>query len=132
MHFIDYSKNAATESSHYEDEHNAGSSGREAATTENDPDDTFVSPDHNLAVLNMSLQGIGESPFVKRKIDTRVNYVKKTVKSIHTKVSRQLELIAGPLSDDTTQSDGGSDSEIMEQLKEKFSLCTLKSEKFKF
>jgi len=43
-------------------------------------DDTFVSPD--LAVLNMSLQGIGEAPFIKRKIDTRENYFKRKMKSI--------------------------------------------------
>lgn len=129
LHPVEISRNSTTESSQSEDEHDAGISRGADANTVNDPDDTFVSPDHNVAVLNISLQGIGESPVVKRKIDTRVNYVRMKVKSIHSKVSRQLELIAGPLSDDAIHSDGGSDSEIIEQLKEKFSSCTLEKRK---
>jgi hypothetical protein len=129
---VDNPHNAATESSQSEDEHIAGISGEAAIDTVNDPDDTvYVSSDHNLAVLNMSLHGLGESPVVKRQADTRVNYVKKKIKSIHTTVKRQLELIAGPLSDedDVMQRDGGSDAEIIQQLKEKFNSCTLKNEK---
>src|SRR6218665_3840281 len=118
LHPVEISRNSTTESSQSEDEHDAGISGGADANTVNDPDDTFVSPDHNVADLNISLQGIGESPVVKRKIDTRGNYVRMKVKSIHSKVSRQLELIAGPLSGDAIHSDDGSDSEIIEQLKE--------------
>ena len=57
-------------------------------------DDMFVSLDHQLAVLNESLQVLGESPVVKRKVETRINYVNEKVKSIHTTVKRKLEVIS--------------------------------------
>jgi len=130
---VDDPQNAATESSQSsQDEHIAGISGVAAIDTVNDPDDTvYESTDHNLVVLNTSLQVLGESPVVKRQADTRVNYVSKKIKSIHTTVKKRLELIAGPLpdEDDEMQREGGTDSEIIQQLKEKFNSCTTKNEK---
>ena len=47
--------------------------------------------DHQLAVFNESLQ----SPVVKRKAETRVNYVSEKVNSMHTTVKKKLEVISG-------------------------------------
>ena len=88
-------------------------------------DDVFVLPDHQLAVLNESLQVLGESPVVKTKVETRINYVSEKVKSIHTTVNRKLEVISGVSVniDESSSKDVtnvSAQSEIVDQLKESF------------
>ena len=62
--------------------------------------EAFVSPEHELSLLNSSLRMIGESPVVKRKINTRVKYVKDKVTRIQTSLKRKIELIAGSALDE--------------------------------
>lgn len=93
----------------------------------------FVSPEHELSLLNSSLHMIEESPLVKRKINTRVNYVKDKVSRIHTSVKRKIELITGSALDEEElmeeEDSASSQTEIIDQLKEKFKLCMKTSEK---
>jgi len=91
--------------------------------------DVYEVPEEQLEVINESLQVLGESPLIKRKVHTRVKYVKEKAKAIHNTVKKKLELISGvPLSesDDEQQK---QDSEMIHQLKEKFRSCTNRSEK---
>jgi len=48
--------------------------------------EAFVSPEHELSLLNSSLRMIEESPLMKRKMNTSANYVKDKVTRIHTSV----------------------------------------------
>lgn len=119
----------STNSSESGDVCQPGTSGMKASASKISHD-TFESPDHQLVQLNTSLQVLGESPVVKRKIDTRVHYAKKKVKSIHTTVKRKLELITGePLDESDEEPNDPGASEIIDQLKEKFKSCSKRSEK---
>ena len=57
--------------------------------------DVFESPEYHLTVLNESLQILGESPIVKKKTYSRVNYTEHKATAICTSVKRKLELITG-------------------------------------
>jgi len=95
--------------------------------------EAFVSPEHELSLLNSSLHMIGESPVVKRKINTRVKYVKDKVTRIQTSVKRKIELITGSALDEEERMEeedcASSQTEIIDQLREKFKLCMKTSEK---
>lgn len=94
--------------------------------------DLFVSTDHDLSVLNQSLGVLGESPVVKRKIDTQANYARKKVSSIQTSVKRKLQLITGKVieeDDSLTNTDYNPETEMIDQLKEKFQSSTKTSDK---
>lgn len=99
--------------------------------TSNNPDE-FISPEHELSQLNKSLVLLGESPVVKNKLTSRVNYFKRKSESADKAVKRKLHLVSeSTLSDsmlsEVTQSD--DESEMIKQLKEKFSNITKRSEK---
>lgn len=98
-----------------------------AASAHANADETFVSQDNQLSLLNESLQVLGESPVVNRKVKTRVHYVKKKVKTIQTAVKRKLELVAGVSLDESEHEH--AESEVIDQLKEKFRSCATRSEK---
>ena len=93
--------------------------------------DVFELPDHQLVVLNQSLQVLGESPVCKRKAETRVNYVKKKVKALESTIKKKLELcgVSIDASDSALNTADISSSEIIDQLKEKFKSCSKMSEK---
>ena len=95
------------------------------------PDKTFESPQDLLAELNTSLVVLGVSPVIKRKAQTRVNYVKKKAQSIHTTVKRKLEVITGESLDAVSEEEHNysADNEIIDQLKEKFKSCSRSGEK---
>lgn len=96
-------------------------------------DDVFESRQHELAIINKSLEVLGESPVCTRKVDTRVNYSLRKVRAIQTTVKRKLELIAGVPLDEAecshNQNEIISANEMIEQLKQKFHSCVKQSEK---
>ena len=91
----------------------------------------FVSPDHELSLLNQTLVVIGESPIIKRKASTSVHYVEKKARSIESSVIRKLELETGNPTAEITEQEpvNNPESEMLEQLKEKFQMSTKKSDK---
>jgi hypothetical protein len=93
--------------------------------------DVYELPDHQLVVLNQSLQVLGESPVCKRKAENRVNYAKKKVKAIESTIKKKLELsgVSIDASDSALNKADISSSEIIDQLKEKFKSCSKISEK---
>ena len=58
-------------------------------------DAMFISPDHEISQLNASLFILGESPIMKRKLDTRALYVKEKTRKIQSTVMRKIELGIG-------------------------------------
>jgi len=92
--------------------------------------DAVISPEHQLSLINTSLCMLGESPVVKRKLTTRVNYVKTKIKRIQHTMKRKLELITDSrVEESTTTLVDTSQTEMIDQLKEKFQSCTRRSEK---
>jgi hypothetical protein len=55
----------------------------------------FISPEHEISVLNASLSILGESPVIKRKLYTRTLYVKEKARKIESTVRRKIELGTG-------------------------------------
>ena len=96
-------------------------------------DDVFIWPEHELSVLNQSLDALGESPIRKRRVYTRRQYTDRKCKSIQGALKRKLEVVTGiPVADENKIpiNDQNSDlNEMIDQLKDKFNACTLRSEK---
>jgi hypothetical protein len=92
--------------------------------------DLYVSPDHELSLLNETLTAIGESPIVKRKMSTRPLYAEKKAKAINTAVKKKLELVAGKVIPEVETLDHESEyQEMIGQLKDKFKECKKRSER---
>jgi hypothetical protein len=93
--------------------------------------DAYVSPDHELSILNESLSVIGQSPIDRKKVK-RPRYVERKAKSIKFAVKRKLELVTG--SEILEKEEGIPDHnaefiEMIDQLKNKFQSCKKRSEK---
>jgi len=92
--------------------------------------EVFISPDDELSVLNQTLVVFDESPVIKRKANTRVNYVAKKARSIESAVKRKLEIATGtPIPELNDPDSQNPETEMLDQLKEKFKLCTKNSDK---
>ena len=92
--------------------------------------DTFVSPD--LSLLNSTLSAMGESPVVKKKAVRSHQYVAEKAKKIEVAVKRQLDLSTGSRlmeCEGKMTTTGSDESEMIQQLKDKFKSCTKNSEK---
>ena len=97
--------------------------------TSSDKDDMFISPDHEISVLNASLSILGESPIIKRKLDTRALYVKEKVRKIESTVRKKIEISIGCSISDKESETESPEIEMINQLKEKMQSCTRKSDK---
>ena len=79
--------------------------GRSTAPQQSDSlHDIFISPDHELSILNESLTVLGESPVVKRKASVAVRYSNK-VRSVEPAVKRKLELITETVMEKSDEED---------------------------
>ena len=82
--------------------------------------------DHELQLLNLSLGSIEETPVRKRRFKSQ-HYLQKKVKKVESTVRKKLELISGaPLPEISERAD---ESELISQLRKKFSDTNLRSEK---
>jgi hypothetical protein len=104
--------------------HVTGATSGSSATQE----DAFVSPGHELSVLNASLCILGESPIEKRKAANQKFYGAEKARKISVAVKRRIELGTGSTLADEPEHEN-PEYEIIEQLKEKFRSCTKRSDK---
>jgi len=91
-------------------------------------DALYISPDHEISVLNASLSILGESPIIKRKLNTRALYVKEKARKIEGTVRRKIELGIGCAVSEA-ESVESPESEMLNQLKDKFKSSKKRSEK---
>jgi hypothetical protein len=91
-------------------------------------EESFISPAHELSVLNESLRVLGESPIIHRKLRKTPLYAKTKARKIESAVKKRIELCTGTLLSDEMPVQS-PDMEIINQLKKKFRSCTKNSEK---
>ena len=96
-------------------------------------DESDVVKDHELSLLNASLEIVGESPLSKWKLDNQNAYPAAKLDQINTTVRKKLKLLAPEKNLEPTTSTAPSNDydEMMCQLKEKFLKTDNKSEKIK-
>ena len=108
------------------------SSDASMSDAESEPDESDDIKEHELSLLNASLNIVGESPLSKWKLDHQDAYPATKLQQINTTVRKKLKLLAPEKSLETTSTAPSNDyEEMMSQLKEKFLKMEKKSEKIK-
>lgn len=110
-------------------ERDSSSNGSQAVFSAESMTDCSPKNDYELKNINSSLATLSETPLKRYRLSQSSHYKKKKFKKVSVAVKRKIELVSGAPFSSESDLDDKTESEILQQLKEKFNETENRSEK---